>query len=219
MDPKFRKSAFVISLCCFAAMLDGRGYRDAHPTQSDSEMRGKLTDRSLKPIFQDASGGGEWEDIVKGSGREAFPGRRVVVDIAATNPDGEKYGAGRMTILYPWAKGIPSGRMDETVFTGLYGMKVRGTRRITLPSARCQGPADQPCELAGANPGEVSLVYPNGAPATFTVTLVSVCRPRIVEKTTYSIPHFDDKNDRRVVVPVSVRAPAPSMQSMSADFA
>jgi hypothetical protein len=183
-----RRSACAISACVFAVAFGGCKYRDAYPTLSDSEYRGKLRDQDLMASFQDATGGGEWTDVVKGSGREAFPTRRVVVDIEAASPDGKKYGAGRMTILYPPAEHLLSGKMDESVFLGLYGMRTGGIRRITLPSARCPGRTDRPCELAGANPGEASFEYPNGAPVVFTVTLLSVCRPRIVEKSTFTIP-------------------------------
>jgi hypothetical protein len=185
-----KKNVFVIFVCVvIAAVIAGCKYRDVYPTMSDTEMRGKLTERQLKAIYQSQTGGvGEWEDVVKGSGRQAFPGRKIVVDVEAKNSAGEPYGAGRMTILYPPAPQISSGRIDETLFLALYGMKAGGTRRIALSSAVCQGRTDKPCELSGANPGEASLTYLKGAPAVFTVKLVSVCRPYIVEKTTFTIP-------------------------------
>jgi hypothetical protein len=119
------------------------------------------------------------------------------MDIVVTDPHGKPYGSGRVTILFPGLQEFPSGKIDRALMAGVIGMKVGGTRRITLPGIGCyyriipdhsQQLVDT-CELVGANASEASFSYPGHEPIVATVALRSVCRPQLVEKSTYRIPN------------------------------
>jgi hypothetical protein len=167
-------------LAFLALGASGCTYRNGYPTQSDAELRGKLSDKQIEYIWEDSTGfTGKYEDIRPGSGRQVFPTRRVVLDVIVADQGGTETGRGRFELLYPKSELVPSGTIDPTLFQALYGMRVGGTRRIYMTTA-CPGRTDRPCELSGVGPGASELHYPNSKPTTFTVTAVSVCRPWIL---------------------------------------
>jgi hypothetical protein len=155
-------------------------YRNGYPTQSDSELRGKLSDKQIEYIWEDSTGfTGRYEDILVGSGRQVFPTRRVVLEVIVADQSGNETGRGRFELLYPKSELVPSGTIDPALFQALYGMRAGGTRRIYMRTA-CPGRTDRQCELSGVGPGASELQYANSKPMTFTVTAVSVCRPLVV---------------------------------------
>jgi hypothetical protein len=199
------KSVRPALLIASLAILPGcTKYRDVYPIESGATFSAYPDSRKLR-IFEDDSSGGSWVDIAKGSGADAYLTRRLVMDIAVTDPHGKPYGSGRVTILFPGLQEFPSGKIDHALMSGVIGMKVGGMRRITLPGIGCYyqvipGHSQQQvdtCEISGVNAGEASFTYPGLEPIVATVSLRSVCRPQLVEKSTYRIP--DGLAERKIV--------------------
>jgi hypothetical protein len=176
----------LMALAFLAFGVSGCTFRNGYPTQSDSEFRGKLSDKQIEYIWEDSTGfTGRYEDIRAGSGPQIFPTRRVVFDVVLADQSGNETGRGRFAVLYPKSELVPSGTIDPALFQALYGMRVGGTRRIYMTTA-CPGRRDMPCTLSGVGPGASQLHYPNSKPMIFTVTAVRVCRPWVI------VEHFPD---------------------------
>ena len=103
------------------------------------------------------------EDTVVGSGAEAKTGDLVTVHYVGTLTDGKKFDASRdhgaEGFTFPLGQGMVIKGWEE----GVVGMKVGGTRKLTIPPALGYG-------VTGAGGG----VIPPNATLLFTVELLSV---------------------------------------------
>lgn len=79
------------------------------------------------------------EDVTVGTGTEAVPGRRVRVHYTGTLMEGTKFDSSRdrdEPFEFTLGKGEVIPGWDE----GIKGMKVGGSRRLTIPSRMAYGP-------------------------------------------------------------------------------
>ena len=142
------------------------------------------------------------EDLVIGHGRVAQPWRRMTVRFEAFTEDGRPIGQGEAQFLFPplnrvTGSGQPirstydSGTVPEWVGSSLAGMRVGGTRRISLKAA----PATQPGSpqqyskgvlvedrvdilIGDARTHTTALRIPREASGYLVAMLLEVCRPQ-----------------------------------------
>ena len=79
------------------------------------------------------------EDVTVGSGAEAAPGRRVRVHYTGTLMDGTKFDSSRDR-NEPFEFTLGRGEVIPGWDEGIRGMKVGGSRRLTIPSRMAYGP-------------------------------------------------------------------------------
>ncbi|MCP4868967.1 MAG: FKBP-type peptidyl-prolyl cis-trans isomerase [Proteobacteria bacterium] len=111
----------------------------------------------LRTFLKGLSGGGgelEIEDLVVGEGEEARPGMKVEVHYVGTLTDGTKFDASRDR-AQPFVFPLGGGRVIEGWDEGVVGMKVGGTRRLTVPARLGYGRRGAPPSI----PGGATLVF------------------------------------------------------------
>jgi hypothetical protein len=127
------------------------------------------------------------EDVEEGSGRVAQYGRKMKVRILAPGEDGRPGQTAEVTFLYPpldknrwgWAAmRVNTGEVPQYFVTAIAGMRVGGTRRIKLPRIRTDADAE-PRRFVDAVSG-AALEIPSNRDVPLEVTLLSVCKPKIV---------------------------------------
>lgn len=79
------------------------------------------------------------EDVTVGSGAEAGPGRRVRVHYTGTLMEGTKFDSSRDR-NEPFEFTLGRGEVIPGWDEGIKGMKVGGSRRLTIPSRMAYGP-------------------------------------------------------------------------------
>jgi FKBP-type peptidyl-prolyl cis-trans isomerase FkpA len=84
-------------------------------------MAARVTDSGLK-----------YEDLVEGDGAEAAAGQRVVVHYTGWLTDGRKFDSSRDR-NDPFDFALGKGQVIRGWDEGVAGMKVGGTRRLTIP--------------------------------------------------------------------------------------
>lgn len=91
------------------------------------------------------------EDVTVGTGTEAVPGRKVRVHYTGTLMEGTKFDSSRDR-NEPFEFTLGRGEVIPGWDEGIKGMKVGGTRRLTIPSRMAYGPispgADIPANAA-----------------------------------------------------------------------
>jgi peptidylprolyl isomerase len=80
------------------------------------------------------------EDVSVGTGPEAVPGRKVRVHYTGTLMEGTKFDSSRDR-NEPFEFTLGRGEVIPGWDEGIKGMKVGGTRRLTIPSRMAYGPA------------------------------------------------------------------------------
>jgi FKBP-type peptidyl-prolyl cis-trans isomerase len=79
------------------------------------------------------------EDVTVGTGTEAVPGRKVRVHYTGTLMEGTKFDSSRDR-NEPFEFTLGRGEVIPGWDEGVKGMKVGGTRRLTIPSRMAYGP-------------------------------------------------------------------------------
>ena len=79
------------------------------------------------------------EDVTVGTGTEAVPGRKVRVHYTGTLMEGTKFDSSRDR-NEPFEFTLGRGEVIPGWDEGIKGMKVGGTRRLTIPSRMAYGP-------------------------------------------------------------------------------
>jgi len=107
------------------------------------------------------SSGLQYEDTVAGTGAEAVAGRRVQVhytgwlhDATAANQRGKKFDSSKDR-GQPFAFGLGGGEVIRGWDEGVQGMKVGGTRVLTIPAALGYGARG----AGGVIPPNATLVF------------------------------------------------------------
>lgn len=101
------------------------------------------------------------EDIKVGDGKEALPGKTVVVHYTGTLTNGQKFDSS-LDRNAPFEFPLGSGRVIQGWDQGVQGMKVGGERKLTIPS-----------RLAYGEKGAGGVIPPN-ATLIFTIQLLDV---------------------------------------------
>ena len=141
------------------------------------------------------------EDLVIGHGRVAQPWRRMTVRFEAITEDGRPIGQGEAQFLFPplsrvTESGQPisstydSGSIPEWVGSALSGMRVGGTRRISLKAAPATKPGHPQRYSRGAlvedlvdigigdaRTHKIALQIPRDTSGYLVATMIDVCRP------------------------------------------
>ena len=119
--------AYVVLMAAGLAMGCG-------PSKSDQEAAMQRAVELSKAVTEL-----QIEDAVVGTGPEAVPGRKVRVHYTGTLMEGTKFDSSRdrnEPFEFTLGKGEVIPGWDE----GIKGMKVGGSRRLTIPSRMCYGP-------------------------------------------------------------------------------
>lgn len=106
-------------------------------------MAEKITDSGLK-----------YEDLVEGDGDVAGPGQKVSVHYTGWLSDGSKFDSSKdrdMPFDFPLGAGHVIRGWDE----GVQGMKVGGSRKLTIPPQLGYGPAG----AGGVIPPDATLIF------------------------------------------------------------
>ena len=103
--------------------------------------------------FSSSVSGFEIQDIVIGTGKEAVPGKTLVVNYSGALTDGKVFDTsiGRA----PFTFTLGAGQVIPGWEKGFAGMKVGGMRRLVIPSAYAYGPQG----VAGVIPPNATLVF------------------------------------------------------------
>jgi len=106
-------------------------------------MSEKITDSGLK-----------YEDLVEGDGAVATPGQTVVVHYTGWLTDGSKFDSSKDR-NQPFSFGLGKGMVIRGWEEGVTGMKVGGTRKLTIPSQLGYGAAG----AGGVIPPNATLLF------------------------------------------------------------
>jgi FKBP-type peptidyl-prolyl cis-trans isomerase len=107
------------------------------------------------------------EDVVVGTGAEAVLGKMVVVEYTGKLTNGKVFDASSLhggTFEFPLGAGMVIPGWEQ----GVQGMKVGGTRRLTIPSDLAYGSQDI------TNPATGEVVIPGNSTLIFDIKLVGV---------------------------------------------
>jgi FKBP-type peptidyl-prolyl cis-trans isomerase len=88
------------------------------------------------------------EDVTVGTGTEAVPGRKVRVHYTGTLMEGTKFDSSRDR-NEPFEFTLGRGEVIPGWDEGIKGMKVGGTRRLTIPSRLAYGPISPGAGIPG----------------------------------------------------------------------
>lgn len=94
------------------------------------------------------------EDLTVGDGDEATAGKLVTVHYVGTLTDGTSFDSSRERGI-PFQFTLGAGQVIEGWDEGFAGMKIGGTRKLTIPSDMAYGPNGIP----GVIPGGATLVF------------------------------------------------------------
>lgn len=94
------------------------------------------------------------EDVTHGDGLMANPGDTVVVHYTGTLEDGEVFDTSRAAGREPFQFTLGSGQVIEGWERGIPGMRVGGTRKLTIPAHLAYGESG-----FGAIPSEAVLIF------------------------------------------------------------
>lgn len=106
-------------------------------------MSEKITDSGLK-----------YEDLVEGDGAEASAGQTAVVHYTGWLTDGSKFDSSKDR-NQPFSFGLGKGMVIRGWDEGVVGMKVGGTRKLTIPPQLGYGAAG----AGGVIPPNATLVF------------------------------------------------------------
>jgi peptidylprolyl isomerase len=158
MPPRLLR--FMTLLAVLAAPLGGCGDDDdsgsagaEQPTEtSAAEARAILEDTSVKPVIEKPSGSPprrlEKEDIVRGKGKAAKPGDRILVQyVGVSFSTGEEFDASWDT-GQPFGFFLGAGEVIPGWDRGIVGMKEGGRRKLTIPPELAYGAEGSPPDIA-----------------------------------------------------------------------
>ena len=94
------------------------------------------------------------EDVVVGSGDDVIPGKKVSVQYAGTLADGTEFDSSYKRNNEPLVFIVGAGQMIPGFDAGVMGMKVGGTRKITIPPDLAYG-----AQAVGPIPANSTLIF------------------------------------------------------------
>jgi FKBP-type peptidyl-prolyl cis-trans isomerase FkpA len=121
--------ATVTQSACHAAFVGNRG-RQAINTPTMSVFTILTEERHMSTVTTES--GLKYEDIVEGSGAEAVAGKTVSVHYTGWLTDGQKFDSSKDR-NDPFAFVLGGGMVIKGWDEGVQGMKVGGTRKLTIP--------------------------------------------------------------------------------------
>lgn len=153
---KFNWRSVLIALGLIIAGVVGMFFILGNPSQKDGE-------KQVEELSEQEGGVSELniEDIVVGGGEEAKDGNKVSVHYVGTLTDGTKFDSSRDR-GDPFTFTLGAGEVIKGWDQGVLGMKVGGTRKLTIPP-----------ELGYGEAGAGSDIPPNST-LIFEVELLSV---------------------------------------------
>ena len=153
---KFNWRSVLIALGLIIAGVVGMFFILGNPSQKDGE-------KQVEELSEQEGGVSELniEDIVVGGGEEAKDGNKVSVHYVGTLTDGTKFDSSRDR-GDPFTFTLGAGEVIKGWDQGILGMKVGGTRKLTIPP-----------ELGYGEAGAGSDIPPNST-LIFEVELLSV---------------------------------------------
>lgn len=153
---KFNWRSVLIAFGLIIAGVVGMFFILGNPSQKDGE-------KQVEELSEQEGGVSELniEDIVVGGGEEAKDGNKVSVHYVGTLTDGTKFDSSRDR-GDPFTFNLGAGEVIKGWDQGVLGMKVGGTRKLTIPP-----------ELGYGEAGAGSDIPPNST-LIFEVELLSV---------------------------------------------
>lgn len=94
------------------------------------------------------------EDVVLGTGEDVIPGKKVSVQYAGTLTDGTEFDSSYKRNNEPLVFTVGAGQMIPGFDAGVMGMKVGGTRKITIPPDLAYG-----AQAVGPIPANSTLIF------------------------------------------------------------
>jgi hypothetical protein len=182
----------VVMATILAIPLAGCSYSDIGVGKSET-----MTAEQAVAYEQDQTGRvlpAPLEDHV-GNGPAVQPDRMVTTDLTFSQVDGRPFGSGRVRFLHS-APSSPGpyrlGYASPAVLAAMAGMREGGSRRIQITDSDCldissagqQGSVPQTCRVVGTRYEAItsgSVSYPSRTPLLANISIVRVCRPKVVQ--------------------------------------
>jgi peptidylprolyl isomerase len=145
--------ALAVTFPSAACGSDDSGGADAdEPSRTAAEARATLEDLTVKPIIERPTGSPPRrlvkEDIVKGGGRTAKPGDRIVVQyVGVSFSTGDEFDASWNTGR-PFSFRLGAGDVIPGWDKGIVGMRAGGRRELTIPPELAYGAQGAPPDIA-----------------------------------------------------------------------
>jgi hypothetical protein len=123
------------------------------------------------------------EDLQTGHGPAAQAGRKMKIQLDIADSAGQSLGSGTLTFLYPyfdvrtWGPGVHTCSVSDEFFDYVMGMQVGGVRKFTIPG-RPREYVEEKVTFSDCEADHTIADFSNKVTATYTVTLLSVCKPK-----------------------------------------